>query len=87
MALHETPEGFFYFLLDLFLALVVAEGIITAISAVAPSYIVGIAVGAGLYGMFMINQGFFLRADNIPGWWIWVHCMLLPAFVLNLKTW
>lgn len=80
MALHETAEGFFYFLLDLFLALATAEGIITAISAVSPSYIVGIAVGAGLYGMFMINQGYFLRADNIPPWWIWVHYMVVHKY-------
>eukprot|EP01126_Amoeba_proteus_P049669 TRINITY_DN5821_c0_g1_i1.p1 TRINITY_DN5821_c0_g1~~TRINITY_DN5821_c0_g1_i1.p1 ORF type:complete len:557 (+),score=90.91 TRINITY_DN5821_c0_g1_i1:602-2272(+) len=80
MNMHSTPEAFFYFLLDLFIALLTAEAIISSIAAVSPSYIVGIAVGAGMYGMYMINQGFFIRADHIPGWWIWVHYIVVHKY-------
>lgn len=45
-------EGFGLFLADLFLALLVAESMVVMISAVVPNFIVGIAVGAGLFGMF-----------------------------------
>lgn len=57
--------SFGWFLLDLFLALTVAESMVVLISAVVPNFIVGIAVGAGLFGMFMLACGFFVRASNI----------------------
>ncbi|KAL6050551.1 ABC transporter domain-containing protein [Balamuthia mandrillaris] len=66
-------EGYGYFLLGLFLSLIVAESLVTAISAIVPNFIMGIAFGAGLFGMFMLCCGFFVRATNIPPWWIWAH--------------
>lgn len=45
MNLNEDVEAFFYFLIVLALALMCAEGLVTSISAVVPSFIVGIAVG------------------------------------------
>jgi len=58
-------SGFGIFLADLFLALLVAESMVVAISTVVPNFIVGIAVGAGMFGMFMLVCGFFVRATNI----------------------
>eukprot|EP00727_Mastigamoeba_balamuthi_P000745 m51a1_g10668 hypothetical protein (738) ;mRNA; r:11091-13539 len=83
MNLHESAESFFYFLLVLTAALVNSEGIVTAISAIVPNFIVGIAVGAGLFGMFMLVCGFFLRADNIPGWWIWMHYLVFHKYAFE----
>eukprot|EP00727_Mastigamoeba_balamuthi_P013719 m51a1_g8970 hypothetical protein (562) ;mRNA; r:18665-20350 len=83
MNLHQDAESFFYFLLVLTAALVNSEGIVTAISAIVPNFIVGIAVGAGLFGMFMLVCGFFLRADNIPGWWIWMHYIVFHKYAFE----
>jgi hypothetical protein len=34
-------------------------------SALVPHLIIGLAVGAGFYGMFMLACGFFVKASNI----------------------
>jgi len=44
-----------------------------AISAVSPVFMIGLAAGAGLLGVYMITCGFFLLPANIPAGWIWVH--------------
>eukprot|EP00042_Codosiga_hollandica_P040714 m.354083 g.354083 ORF g.354083 m.354083 type:complete len:668 (+) comp55932_c0_seq5:97-2100(+) len=61
--------GFGIFLMDLFMALYVAEGLLAFISACVPHYIIGMALGAGVYGMFMLCMGFFIIPSNIPPWW------------------
>lgn len=38
-----------------------------------PHYIIGIALGAGLFGFHMLCEGFFIVAPDIPGWFIWVR--------------
>ena len=30
-------------------------------------------LGSGFFGMFMLLCGFFVRASNIPNYWIWFH--------------
>eukprot|EP00966_Prymnesium_polylepis_P253935 5868776-Prymnesium_polylepis.1 len=43
------------------------------VGALVPHYIIGIALGAGAYGMFMLCEGAFKVKDDIPPWFIWVH--------------
>jgi hypothetical protein len=43
------------------------------IGAISPHYIIGIALGAGVYGFFMLCEGAFKVQDDIPPWFIWVH--------------
>ena len=66
-------EYFLIYLLTLFIGLMVAETMMVAISALTPYFIVGIAMGAGLLGLYMIVCGFFMLPKNIPPGWIWVH--------------
>lgn len=60
VGLHSEFTRFVWFNLDLFLSLLVAEGLMLFISACVPYFIVGLAVGAGIYGMFMLCEGFFV---------------------------
>ena len=45
------------------------------LGAIVPHFIIGIALGAGLYGFFMLCQGFFQIKSDIPPWFIWVYYM------------
>ena len=46
------------------------------VASIVPHYIIGMALGAGFYGMFMLCQGFFITSNHIPGlvWCITVPC-------------
>jgi ATP-binding cassette, subfamily G (WHITE), member 2 len=39
--------------------------------AVVSSFIVGLAVGAALFGLWMLLCGFFVLESNIPPWYLW----------------
>jgi ABC-type multidrug transport system permease subunit len=49
------------------------ESLAVLVSAIIPIFIAAITIVAFLNGFFMILQGFFVRADHIPDYWIWGH--------------
>lgn len=57
----------------LFLALVIAENIAILFSLLVPHYIIGMALVAGSYGMFMLCQGYMIVKSKIPDYLIWGH--------------
>lgn len=65
--LLNTGGAVIYFILNLFLSLVVVESIMMAIAPVVPNFLMGIAAGAGLLGMYMIVCGFFQPLNSMPG--------------------
>ena len=73
-------NGYGYFLLNLFLSLVVAESLMHVISSAVPYYIIGIALGAGLFGMFMMCEGFMVPRDAIPDYWIWCYYLAFHTY-------
>ena len=66
-------DVFVIYLLNLFVALLVSESMMVAISATSRFFMVGLAAGAGMLGLYMIVCGFFLQPTNIPAAWKWVH--------------
>ena len=78
--LNQAADRFFFFLLMLFLSLYTAESLVVTISAIIPFYIIGIAMGATAYGMFMLLGGFFLKKTNIPDGWYWAHFLSFQKY-------
>jgi ABC-type multidrug transport system ATPase subunit len=71
------------FLLNMFLSLVVAESFMCVISALSPHYISGIAVGAGIYGMFMVVEGFMVPVAALPVYWRWLHYVAFHSYAFQ----
>jgi ABC-type multidrug transport system ATPase subunit len=88
VGLVPDPNRFFIFVANLFMSLLVAESIMILISAIIPYFIVGIAVGAFLFGAFMCVMGYFVQFDQIGWWWKWmryiaVHYYSFSTFMTN----
>ncbi|KAL1504553.1 hypothetical protein AB1Y20_010953 [Prymnesium parvum] len=64
-------------------ALFTAEAAMCFIGSCVPHYIIGIALGAGQFGFFMLCQGFFIVRDEIPGWFIWGHYMAFHTYTFR----
>eukprot|EP00483_Globobulimina_turgida_P003575 UN03581 len=66
-------EIYLIYLMNLFLALLVSESMMVAISALSSVFMIGLAIGSGLLGLYMIVCGFFLLPTHIPYVWKYVH--------------
>lgn len=62
-----------WYFLNMFLSLLVAEALAQLISHVVPHFVIGMAMIAGLYGFFMLFQGFMLVPSDFPGWLKWTN--------------
>lgn len=81
-------NGFGMFFVILFLSLAAAESLCRFVSLLVPHYIIGMALVAGVYGMFMLTQGFLIVKKDIPGYLIWLyyigfHTYSFEGFMFN----
>eukprot|EP00127_Corallochytrium_limacisporum_P000732 Clim_evm18s25 gene=Clim_evmTU18s25 len=86
--LNPGAGQYFFFVLNLFLALYTAESFMIAISVVAPFALLGIAIAAMIFGFFMLMSGFFIVKSDIPDYWIWgyyisFHNYIFQSFLYN----
>ncbi|EKX38776.1 hypothetical protein GUITHDRAFT_115105 [Guillardia theta CCMP2712] len=88
VVLPSGLNGFGIFLADLFLSLVAAEAFMCVVASVVPHYIIGIALGAAVYGFFMLCEGFMKIKSDIPDYFIWgyyiaFHTYSFRVFMVN----
>eukprot|EP00554_Chaetoceros_debilis_P005929 CAMPEP_0194074624 /NCGR_PEP_ID=MMETSP0149-20130528/1708_1 /TAXON_ID=122233 /ORGANISM="Chaetoceros debilis, Strain MM31A-1" /LENGTH=605 /DNA_ID=CAMNT_0038754853 /DNA_START=116 /DNA_END=1933 /DNA_ORIENTATION=+ len=62
-----------FYALNMFLALTCAEGLSQLVSYLVPHYIIGLALVAGLYGFFMLLQGFLIIPSEFPSLIEWAY--------------
>lgn len=65
-------EGLWYFL-NMYLSLFVAEALAQLVSHLVPHFVIGMAFLAGLYGFFMLFQGFMIVPSDFPDWLRWTY--------------
>lgn len=80
--------NFEIFLIDLFLMLLVGEQIALFFAVLVPHYIIGMALVAGLYGFFMLVEGFMKIYSDIPvylqwSYWTAIHTYSFRIFMTN----
>ncbi|KAI9988658.1 hypothetical protein PInf_022108 [Phytophthora infestans] len=73
-------HSFGSFLLNLTLSLVTSESMMHLLGAAVPHYIMGIALGAGLFGMFMLCEGFMVPFAAIPTYWKWGYYLAFHTY-------
>ncbi|KAI9914491.1 hypothetical protein PsorP6_007143 [Peronosclerospora sorghi] len=73
-------NSFGTFLMNLTLSLIAAESLMHLLGAAVPHYIMGIALGAGLFGMFMLCEGFMVPYDDMPVYWRWGYYIAFHTY-------
>ncbi|KAK4771195.1 hypothetical protein SAY87_031727 [Trapa incisa] len=73
VGLTRSAQGFFYFLLVVWMVLLMSNSFVACFSALVPNFIMGTSVIAGLMGSFFLFSGYFISKEHIPIYWIWMH--------------
>jgi len=66
----QDPSWYF---LNMFLSLATSEALAQLVSHVVPHFVIGMALVAGLFGFFMLFQGFMLVPSDFPNWLRWTY--------------
>ncbi|KAG6521774.1 hypothetical protein ZIOFF_018900 [Zingiber officinale] len=64
--LHPGFIHYVFFVLCLFASVTVVESLMMAIASVVPNFLMGIIIGAGIQGIFMLVSGYFRLPNDIP---------------------
>lgn len=80
--LHPGFEHFACFIVTLIATLSVEEGLLMAISSVAPDFLTGMIAGCGVMGMYLLNGGFFRLIRTLPKP-VWRY----PLSYMSFHTW
>ncbi|XP_020581691.1 ABC transporter G family member 11 isoform X2 [Phalaenopsis equestris] len=64
--LHPGFLHYLFFVLCLYSSVTVVESLMMAIASVVPNFLMGIILGAGIQGIFMLVSGYFRLPKDIP---------------------
>ncbi|XP_068639700.1 ABC transporter G family member 11-like [Aristolochia californica] len=64
--LHPGIVHYIFFVLCLYASVTVVESLMMAIASVIPNFLMGIIIGAGIQGIFMLVSGYFRLPKDIP---------------------
>ncbi|CAM6086145.1 unnamed protein product [Calypogeia fissa] len=69
-----------YFLLALYACLLVSESMMMAVSSCVSEFLLGIMLGAGVQGIYILVSGFFRLADDLPDP-VWKYPLYYMSYV------
>jgi ABC-type multidrug transport system ATPase subunit len=69
-----------WFGLNMFLALTIAEALAQLVSHVVPHFVIGMAIVAGMYGFFMLCEGFMMTPSRFPDWLRWTNSIAFHTY-------
>ncbi|KAK8966389.1 ABC transporter G family member 5 [Platanthera guangdongensis] len=75
--LDRRFSAFAFFLLLIWLILYTANSVVVCFSALAPNFILGNSVIAGVMGSFFLFSGYFIRKEGMPGCWVFMNYLSL----------
>ncbi|XP_062081904.1 ABC transporter G family member 11 [Humulus lupulus] len=64
--LHPGFLHYLFFVLCLYASVTVVESLMMAIASIIPNFLMGIIIGAGIQGIFMLVSGYFRLPNDIP---------------------
>ncbi|KEH26658.1 putative sulfate-transporting ATPase [Medicago truncatula] len=64
--LHPGFSHYVFFVLALYASVTVVESLMMAIASIVPNFLMGIIIGAGIQGIFMLVSGYFRLPHDIP---------------------
>eukprot|EP00249_Psilotum_nudum_P032001 c47085_g1_i1 orf=80-2188(-) len=64
--LHPGFVHYVFFTLGLYSSVMVVEAMMMAIASIVPNFLMGIIIGAGIQGIFMLVAGYFRLPGDIP---------------------
>ncbi|MQL91996.1 hypothetical protein Taro_024611 [Colocasia esculenta] len=64
--LHPGFTHYLFFVLCLYASVTVVESLMMAIASVVPNFLLGLMIGAGIQGIFMLVSGHYRLPDDIP---------------------
>ena len=74
----------------MFASLVAVESVMSALAVLAPNYTIGMIVGAGYLGLFILTCGYFALPQQLPApvwkypmYYVSVYAYLFQGFLLN----
>lgn len=66
VGLHPGIAHYLFFTAGLYASVTVVESLMMAIASVVPNFLMGIIIGAGIQGIFMLVSGYFRLPKDIP---------------------
>lgn len=77
MLKFKDPSWYF---LNMFLSLMTSEALAQMVSHAVPHFVIGMAMIAGLFGFFMLFQGFMLVPSDFPDWLRWTNSVAFHTY-------
>lgn len=88
VGLRNDLDGFLYFALVVWLALLTSNSFVACFSTIVPNYMMGMSLVATILGSFFLFSGYFISNNEVPKQWIFMHYLSLfrypfECFLLN----